>query len=128
MLRAHFACDENAPRAGTAAGAVMVFTSMRNAVTDICERLNGLEGTHMKARCGVFKLHARPYLPHVVVVSAAPSRGRAGECRELGSGGWATLRILTIFLFGCKEFIIMLQFSELFAQLGGASGTVNVIV
>ena len=52
VLRAHFACNENAPRAGTAAGAVMVFTSMRNAVTDICERLNGLEGTHMKARCG----------------------------------------------------------------------------
>lgn len=51
MLREHFSCDENATRLGTSAGAVMVFTSMRNAVTDICERLNGLEGAKITARC-----------------------------------------------------------------------------
>jgi ERCC4-related helicase len=53
VLREHFACDENKPRLGTSAGAVMVFTSMRNAVTDICSRLNGLEGTNIKARCAM---------------------------------------------------------------------------
>lgn len=52
VLRQHFASDENAPQLGTAAGAVMVFTSMRNAVTDICVRLNGLQGANIKARCG----------------------------------------------------------------------------
>lgn len=56
VLKEHYACEENAPRLGTAAGAVMVFTSMRNAVNDICGRLNDLQGVNIKARCGTYAL------------------------------------------------------------------------
>lgn len=60
VLREHFSCDENTPQLGTSAGAVMVFTSMRNAVTDICNRLNDLDGVNIIARCDCLTLGTAP--------------------------------------------------------------------